>query len=200
MVKFPKLPKFKGGSKGRKKVLMISGVSVVAVIAVIAILYYTNPGFKRKLNSLLKLGGKEGPLVDTADTVDFTLSPEVVPPNTEFNIIGQFKDKDGDPVRVKQALFYIINNATGASGPRELLLQGTIGNSVGKFTHTVSTNGFPRGSDYDVIVTDRPLSVVEIEGGTGEALADIEGAIPVGPKKGTARSTVTAGIGVGGVT
>lgn len=195
MVKFPKLPK----GKGRKKALMISGVSIAAVVAVVTILYFTHPGFKRKLSALLKLGNKLGPLVDSADTVDFTLSPEILPPNTEFNIIGQFMDSEGKPVRVKQALYYVIHNATGANGPRELLLQGSIGNSVGKFTHPISTNGFPRGEDYEIIVTDKPLSVLEIEGGTAQSLAASEGAMPVGPRKGTAKSTVTAGIGVGGV-
>lgn len=190
MAKFKlKLPSGKGK---KKKVLLVSGVTVAAVVSIIAILYFTNKGFKRKIDELLKGGGEGGPLVDKADVVDFRLDPDRVPPNTEFRIIGQFKDKEGDPVRVKQALFYVIENATGANGPRELLLQGTIGNNVGKFTHTISTNGFPRGEDYDVIVVDHPLSVMEIEGAG-------EGQSPVMPEEGKARSTISQGLGVGGV-
>lgn len=152
--------------KNKRKVVLVSATVSAAVVAVIAILYYTNPGFKRKLNEFLKLGAAKdlGPIVDIADTVSFELDQARVPPDTHFTIQGQFTDAEGKPVRVKQALFYVIQNASGASGPRRMLLQGSIGNDIGKFTKEVPTTGFPRGDDYDIIVSDHPLSPEELAG------------------------------------
>lgn len=161
------MPKLSAG-KGKKKILIVTSVSIAAVVAVIMILYFTNRGFKRKIDNLLKIGGGSlGPIVDKAGNVEFTMPVDRVPPDSEFTIMGEFTDNEGEPVRVKQAMYYIIQNASGESGPRELITQGTLGTDVGKFSEIISTSGFPRGNDYDVIVTDTPLSVSDIQG-TGE--------------------------------
>ena len=157
-----KLPAVKG--KKGKRIVLVSSISVAAVVAVFIILYFTNSKFKRKVDSLLKRGGPEGPIVETAANVQFDIPQDRVPPNTEFTLVGEFTDAEGKPVRVKQGLYYIIQNASGESGPRELLMQGTLGSNVNKFSKVVSTSGFPRGNDYDVVVTDTPLNVSDIQG------------------------------------
>lgn len=175
------LPK---GKKG-KRIVLVSSISVVAVIAAVVILYFTNKKFKRMIDNLLKRGD-EGPLVEVADNVVFEMPDDRVPPDAEFTIIGKFTDRDGKPVRVKQGLYYVIKNASGESGPRELLTQGTLGTNIHSFSKVVSTSGFPRGNDYDVVVTDTPLSVADIQGtgqqegpGLGEG-----GGFPLGIGKG----------------
>jgi hypothetical protein len=158
----PGLPK----GKGKKKAVAITATVSIALVAVIVALYYMNPKFKKYVNELFKIGDiKElGPIVDSADTVDFTIPQNRVPPNTFFTITGEFKDKEGKPVRVKTALFYVIQNATGASGPRQMMLQGSIGNNINKFSKEIPTSGFPRGDDYDVIVSDHPIADAELQG------------------------------------
>lgn len=222
------LPKMKPLKGPRRKAVMIGGVVSIALVAIVVILYYTNPKFKEKINHLFKIGdvSELGPIVDVADTVDFNIPQDTVPPNTHFTITGEFKDKEGKPVRVKQALFYVIQNASGTSGPRQMLLQGSLGNNVNKFSKEIPTNGFPRGDDYEITVSDHPLSVDEIQGmdtsgaslgitdkikfeneqmgfGAGNQEPPLEGmggsGVPVGlnPMQGTRPSTV---VGVGGVT
>lgn len=162
-----KLPKLgKGSSKGKKKAVLVTATVSVAAVAVVVILYYMNPKFRDKINTLFKIGdiSELGPIVDVADTVDFNIPQDTVPPNTHFVLTGEFKDKEGKPVRVKSALFYVIQNASGTSGPRQMLLQGSLGNNVNKFSKEVPTSGFPRGDDYTVTVSDHPLSLDEIAG------------------------------------
>jgi len=185
-MKLPKL-KFASTSKGKKKVLIITSVSISAIVAVFLILYFTNRSFKRKVDNLLKIGGGAlGPIVDKAGNVEFTMPDDRVPPDSEFTIVGEFTDEEGSPVRVKEGMYYIIQNASGESGPRELLMQGSLGTNVGKFSKVISTSGFPRGNDYDVVVTDTPLTVSDIQGageqqgpGLGEG-----GGFPLGIGKG----------------
>lgn len=198
------MPKFPAG-KGKKKVLIITSVSIAAIVAVITILYFTNRGFKRKIDNLLKIGGGSlGPIVERAGNVEFTMPEDRVPPDAEFTIMGEFTDEEGKPVRVKEGMYYVIQNASGESGPRELLIQGSLGTDVGKFSKVISTSGFPRGNDYDVIVTDIPLSVSDIQGtgeqqgpGLGEG-----GGIPLGIGKGDregAQVRQSQKLGIGGI-
>src|SRR5262245_48794248 len=159
-----KLPSLgpKSGKK-KKRIFLITSISVTAIVAVVIILYFTNDKFRRKINALLKRGGEGGPLVETAGQVTFEIPENRVPQNSRFTIIGEFSDNEGKPVRVKQGLYYIIKNASGENGPRELQMQGSLGNEINKFSKVISTAGFPRGNDYDVIVTDTPLNVADIQ-------------------------------------
>jgi hypothetical protein len=189
-----KAPKF----KNKKKVVLVTSVTVVAIVAAIAVLYFTNKGFKRKIDELLKRGDK---VVDKADNVSFEMPEDRVPPDSEFTIVGKFTDNDGKPVKVKQGLYYVIQNASGDSGPRELLIQGSLGTNVGTFSKTISTAGFPRGDDYDVIVTDSPLNVADIQGQgqqKGPGLGR-QGGIPLGIGESEQASKQSMIGGVGGV-
>lgn len=153
--KLPKLKlKFKFASiKGKKKkqIILVTTMTMIAIITVIVILYFTNRSFKRKIDELLKIGDAAtlGPIVDRADNVEFSIPQNKVAPNSSFTITGQFTDITGKPVRVKEAHYHVVNKD-------ELITQGIIGINVGKFSKTISTNGFPASNDYDVIVTDEP--------------------------------------------
>ena len=197
------LPKLKVPKiKNKKRVALVTSVTAIVIVTTIVILYFTNKGFKRKLDEIFKITDKKlGPIVDKADNVTFQLPEERVPPDSEFVIVGKFSDNEGNPVRVKQGLYYVIQNASGDSGPRELLIQGSLGTNVSSFSKTISTAGFPRGDDYDVIVTDTPLAVADIQGqgqqkgpGLGEG-----GGLPLGigeSEQATKQSMIG---GVGGI-
>jgi len=159
-----KLPKLKLTTKGKKKkrVILVTTMTMIAIIAVVIVLYFTNRSFKRKIDELLKIGDVAalGPIVDKADNVEFNIPQDKVPPNSSFTIVGQFTDAEGNPVRVKEALYYVVNKD-------ELITQGTIGTNVGKFSKTISTSGFPSAKDYGVIVSDEPVDVGSMESETG---------------------------------
>lgn len=140
---------------------MVTTITIAAISATFVILYFTNASFKRKIDELLKVGdvAKYGPIVDRADNITFEIVDDEVPPNSSFTVAGEFTNADGTPVRVKKALYYVVNNANG----RELITQGDIGVNVGKFSKVISTSGFPSGNDYDVIVSDSPISIDELQ-------------------------------------
>ena len=158
-----RLPKLKLAIKGKKKkrVILVTTMTTIAIITVVIILYFTNRSFKRKIDELLRIGDVAalGPIVDRADNVEFDIPQDKVPTNSSFTIVGQFTDAEGKPVRVKEALYYVVNKD-------ELITQGTIGTNVGKFSKTISTSGFPSAKDYGVIVSDEPVDVGSMESET----------------------------------
>ena len=158
-----RLPKLKlaSGGKKRKKYIMVTTITVAATVAVFVILYTTNRSFKNKIDEIFKIGdvAKLGPIVDRAENVNFSIPDDRVAPNSSFEIVGEFTNADGSPVRVRQALYYIVDAEKG----NRLITQGIIGTNVGKFSKTIGTSGFPAGSDYDVIVSDETIDVNELQ-------------------------------------
>lgn len=127
------------------------------------------------------LQGPVGPAMEggtpTGNKISFTVSPNTVQPDSQFEIAGQVTDTNGVPSKPSNMYYYVYQDFStegGGTGLTKLIASGNLGSLISQFRTVVSTAGF-RPGDYLVAVADEQLP------GTGQILAgstDIAGQAP----------------------
>lgn len=148
-----------GGRRISKKAAYIGG-GTVGLVLLVVVLYYTYTPFRDLVDKTFGRGKIKS--VAVAPVVEFDLVPEEVRPNSYFNIVGKFKDANGDEVAVNEGFFYVFveDKESNISG-RQLVMQGSLGQKVSSFNKIVPTPGWETGR-YIVKIRDQPLPATEL--------------------------------------
>jgi|SRR5687767_8383000 len=146
MVKLPKLklpiPK-KPIIKGVSNPMLLGSLVIGGAI----VYYYMNKGGFTWGES----GGAEG----TGNRIKFTVSPQVVQPNSTIQIQGQVLGPDGQGFRASKIYYYIYR--IQPDNTTLFYVSGTAGEFTSEFTKVISTQNYPDGN-YLIAVSDAVLT------------------------------------------
>lgn len=113
----------------------------------------------------------------TGNKISFTVSPNVVEPDSQILISGNVTDSNGVPAKPTALYYYIYQDFSGeqqGQGLTKLIASGNVGSLISEYRVSVSTAGF-RPGDYIVAVADEQLPAT---GGVVAGSTDIAGQAP----------------------
>ena len=145
------LPKLKVPKKPIVKGIPNNALLGGLLLGGVAVYYYMNQnGMLQGITQQVGYGG-EG----TGNRITFTVSPQVVQPNSTIQIQGQVLGTNGQPFAVNKIYYYIyretIDNTT------LFYTSGLAGEQASSFTKVIATTNYPAGS-YLIAVSDTILT------------------------------------------
>lgn len=143
-IKLPKIPQ-KPIIKGVPNNALVGGL----LIGGVAVYYYLNS--KGLLQGITQGVGAEG----TGNRIIFTVSPQVVQPNSTIQIAGQVLGTDGQPFTAAKIYYYIYREQS--DNTTLFYVGGLAGENSSSFTKVIATTNYPPGN-YLIAVSDTVLT------------------------------------------